>query len=101
MDYGPLLGGQAGVALSAVCSPRTFRSAPLKAGAARDHPGHQCRFRPWRGLQVGRPRGKNVTGYDLSKPLANSWGTLAAFTDVTFKVLPAAETEVTLAIRGR
>ncbi len=43
---------------------------------------------------------KNVTGYDLSKLMANSWGTLAVFTDVTFKVLPAAETEVTLAIRG-
>jgi glycolate oxidase FAD binding subunit len=43
---------------------------------------------------------KNVTGYDLSKLLAGSWGTLAVLTDVTFKVLPAAETEVTLAIRG-
>ncbi|TIP85559.1 MAG: 2-hydroxy-acid oxidase, partial [Mesorhizobium sp.] len=43
---------------------------------------------------------KNVTGYDLSKLMANSWGTLAVLTDVTFKVLPAAETEVTLALRG-
>ena len=43
---------------------------------------------------------KNVTGYDLSKGLAGSWGTLAVATDVTFKVLPAAETETTLAVRG-
>lgn len=43
---------------------------------------------------------KNVTGYDLSKAMAGSWGTLAAVTDVTFKVLPVAETETTLAVRG-
>ena len=43
---------------------------------------------------------KNVTGYDLSKGLAGSWGTLAVLTKVTFKVLPAAETEQTLVLRG-
>lgn len=43
---------------------------------------------------------KNVTGYDLAKGLAGSWGTLAVVTDVTFKVLPAAETEKTLLLNG-
>jgi glycolate oxidase FAD binding subunit len=43
---------------------------------------------------------KNVTGYDLSKLMAGSWGTLAVLTDITVKVLPAAETQTTLAIRG-
>src|SRR5690606_15009689 len=43
---------------------------------------------------------KNVTGYDMSKLMANSWGTLAVVTDLTFKVLPVAETETTLAVRG-
>ena len=43
---------------------------------------------------------KNVTGYDLCKLLAGSWGTLAAMTDVTVKTLPRAETEETVLVLG-
>ena len=43
---------------------------------------------------------KNVTGYDLCKLLAGSFGTLAAMTDVTVKVLPKPETEETLLLAG-
>src|SRR5262249_57894735 len=43
---------------------------------------------------------KNVTGYDLCKLLAGSWGTLAAMTDVTVKTLPRAETERTVLVLG-
>lgn len=39
---------------------------------------------------------KNVTGYDLSKLLTGSCGTLAVLTAVTLKVLPAPRAEVTL-----
>ncbi len=39
---------------------------------------------------------KNVTGFDLPKVLAGSWGTLAALTEVTVRVVPAAESECTL-----
>jgi glycolate oxidase FAD binding subunit len=41
---------------------------------------------------------KNVTGYDLCKVLAGSYGTLAAMTDVTIKVLPRPETEATVIV---
>jgi glycolate oxidase FAD binding subunit len=43
---------------------------------------------------------KNVTGYDLVKFLAGSYGTLAVMTEVTFKVLPSPETETTLVVSG-
>ena len=43
---------------------------------------------------------KNVTGYDLCKLLAGSWGTLAAMTQITLKTLPKAETEATLLVIG-
>jgi glycolate oxidase FAD binding subunit len=98
MDYGPLLGGTTaagtiGGALSANLSgPRR-----IKAGAARDH---------FLGVSAVSGRGetfksggrvvKNVTGYDLCKLLAGSWGTLAAMTDITIKTLPRAETEETI-----
>ena len=43
---------------------------------------------------------KNVTGYDLCKLLAGSFGTLAAMTEVTIKMLPRPETEATVLVLG-
>ena len=43
---------------------------------------------------------KNVTGYDLCKLLAGSWGTLAVMTEVTLKVMPKPESERTLVLAG-
>lgn len=106
LDYGPLLGGEpgqggksgtiGGVLAANLCGPRR-----LKAGAARDHVlGVSAVSGRGEAFKSGGRVVKNVTGYDLSKLVANSWGTLAVLTDVTFKVLPSAETEVTLALRG-
>jgi glycolate oxidase FAD binding subunit len=69
----------------------------VAAGSARDHflgvSAVDGRGEPFR---AGGKVVKNVTGYDLPKLLAGSWGTLAVMTEVTLKVVPAAETELTL-----
>src|SRR5205823_5731134 len=43
---------------------------------------------------------KNVTGYDLPKLMAGSYGTLAALEEVTVKVLPQAEIVATVLFAG-
>ena len=102
MDYGPLLGGASdrgtiGGALAAnLCGPRR-----IAAGAARDH------FLGFSGVsgrgetfKSGGRVVKNVTGYDLCKLMAGSWGTLAALTAVTIKTLPRPETQATVLLIG-
>jgi glycolate oxidase FAD binding subunit len=73
----------------------------IKAGAARDHfLGVTAVTGRAETIKSGGRVVKNVTGYDMCKVLAGSWGTLAAMTDVTLKVLPKAETEATVVVEG-
>ena len=102
IDYGPVLGGQAdagtigGVLAANLAGPRR-----IKAGAARDHfLGASAVTGRAETMKTGGRVVKNVTGYDLCKLLAGSWGTLAAMTDVTVKTLPKAETEATMLVEG-
>ncbi|MCO5063331.1 MAG: FAD-binding protein [Rhizobiaceae bacterium] len=102
MDYGPLHGQEAGKGtIGGVLAANLSGPRRLKAGAARDHIlGVSAVSGRGEAFKAGGRVVKNVTGYDVSKAMAGSWGTLAVCTDVTFKVLPRAETETTLAIRG-
>jgi glycolate oxidase FAD binding subunit len=101
-DYGPLLGGAAGGGtIGGVLAANLSGPRRIKAGAARDH---------FLGVSAVSGRGetfksggrvvKNVTGYDLCKLMAGSYGTLGAMTEVTIKTLPRAETQATVLLTG-
>ncbi len=102
MDYGPLLGGSAGQGtLGGAIAANLSGPRRIKAGAARDHfLGVSAVTGRAETIKSGGRVVKNVTGYDMCKLIAGSWGTLAAMTDVTIKVLPKAETEATVVVEG-
>lgn len=101
-DYGPLygiekgsgsIGGVVGANLS---GPRRFL-----AGAARDFIlGVQGVSGFGQEFKAGGRVVKNVTGYDVSKLMTGSYGTLAALTAFTLKLSPRAEVEATIAVLG-
>jgi glycolate oxidase FAD binding subunit len=87
------IGGMIGAGLA---GPRR-----IKAGGARDHLlGAHAVSGFGDSFKTGGRVVKNVTGYDLCKLLAGSWGTLAVMTEVTLKVMPKPESERTLVLRG-
>jgi glycolate oxidase FAD binding subunit len=87
------IGGMIGAGLA---GPRR-----IKAGGARDHLlGAHAVSGFGDSFKAGGKVVKNVTGYDLCKLLAGSWGTLAVMTEVTLKVMPRPESERTLLLRG-
>ncbi|MDQ2104411.1 FAD-binding protein [Azospirillum isscasi] len=102
-DLGPLFGQPAGrgtlggVVATGLAGPRR-----ISAGSARDHTlgieGVNGRGDLYKG---GGKVVKNVTGYDVPKLMAGSYGTLTALTELTVKVLPAPEDGRTLLLAGR
>jgi glycolate oxidase FAD binding subunit len=73
----------------------------VKAGAARDHfLGFAAVSGRAEAFKAGGKVVKNVTGYDLPKLMAGSYGTLAALAEVTVKVLPRPETAASVLVRG-
>lgn len=102
LDLGPASGGSGGIhTIGAVFATNLSGARRIVSGAARDH---------LLGVRAINGRGevfksggrvlKNVTGYDVARGLTGSWGTLAAFSEVTFKVLPRPEATETLVFVG-
>ncbi len=101
-DFGLLFNGEnnegtiGGVLACNFAGPRRF-----KVGSARDH---ILGFKGVNGkgeiIKSGGTVVKNVTGYDLSKVITGSFGTLSVFTEVSIKVLPKPDLTKTLVIEN-
>jgi len=92
----PALGTVGGMIAASLAGPRRVR-----AGGVRDHLlGAHAVSGFGDSFKTGGKVVKNVTGYDLCKLLAGSWGTLAVMTEVTLKVMPKPESERTLVLRS-
>jgi len=102
MDCGQLLGSTVGRGtIGGTIAANLSGPRRLTAGAARDHLlGFAAVSGRGETFKSGGRVVKNVTGYDLCKLMAGSWGTLAALTEVTLKTLPKPETEATVLLSG-
>jgi len=103
IDFGYFLNGSSNYGTAAgQVSCNISGSRRFKVGSIRDH---VLGFRGVNGrgeiIKSGGVVVKNVTGYDLSKLICGSYGTLVALTEITFKVLPKPEESKTLIIHNQ
>jgi glycolate oxidase FAD binding subunit len=101
-DFVSIGGGEPGRStIGGVVCAGLSGSRRISAGGVRDH---LLGFHAVNGLgepfKAGGRVVKNVTGYDLSKLIAGSWGQLAVVSELTLKVLPRPEQVRTLALHG-
>jgi glycolate oxidase FAD binding subunit len=91
IDLGPVLGfGRGQGTIGGMVATNFSGSRRVLSGSVRDHVlGVQAVNGSGETIRAGGRVMKNVTGYDLGRALAGSWGTLAVMTEVAIKVLPA------------
>jgi len=101
-DFGYLFNGASNSgSIGGVVSCNFAGSRRFKVGSVRDHVlGFQGLNGKGETIKSGGTVVKNVTGYDLSKLLSGSFGTLSILTELSIKVLPKPETSKTLVINN-
>jgi glycolate oxidase FAD binding subunit len=101
-DLGPILGAPAGRAtLGGVLAANLSGPRRIATGAARDHLlGFEAVSGRGIVFKAGGRVVKNVTGFDLSKLMAGSWGALALLTVVTVRTAVRPRTAATLRLKG-
>lgn len=103
-DLRTLLGGGSGGGegtLGGVVSCNLAGPRRMGAGAARDHVlGVRGVGGDGKVFKAGGKVVKNVTGFDLTKLLCGAYGTLAALSEITLKVLPRPEKVRTVLVFG-
>ena len=101
-DFGPLFKGNHDEgSIGGVVSCNFAGSRRFKVGSVRDHVlGFQGINGKGETIKSGGTVVKNVTGYDLSKILSGSFGTLTVLTEISIKVLPKPSSSKTLVIKN-
>jgi len=91
VDLGPVLGfGRGEATIGGMVATNISGSRRILRGSVRDHVlGVQAVNGQGEIVRAGGRVMKNVTGYDVGRALAGSWGTLAVMTEISLKVLPA------------
>ncbi|MEZ5758612.1 MAG: FAD-binding protein [Emcibacteraceae bacterium] len=99
-DYGPLLGNDPGIGtIGGIIGTNLSGPKRFLAGGARDYIlGIQGISGYGQIFKAGGRVVKNVSGYDVSKLMCGSYGTLGAITEMTLKLAPKAENEISLKI---